>query len=73
MGRDSMYPEDRPTREPSLPWIMDTRAGFLAKREAAAAWSKGSANDHVNIVPSGRANKRLIITIPSLMLESPGC
>lgn len=38
-----MYPEDRPTSEPNLPWIIDTSAGFLANREAAVAWSKGSA------------------------------
>lgn len=43
VGRDSIYPDERPTREPSLPCIIWTSFGFCAKIDAAAARSNSSA------------------------------
>ena len=37
-----MYPDERPTSDPSFCCIMATRAGFFAKTEAAATRSRSS-------------------------------
>lgn len=39
VGRDSIYPDERPTRVLSLPWIIRTNWGLDARRAAASFFS----------------------------------